>query len=477
MADALPPGPAAQLAGAFPKAMSPTAATNGAQQPISNEEAVNYVLLSAHEHDVKFIRLWFTDILGTLKGFAITVDDLEEVMRNGASFDGASIEGLARTDESDMIAMPDPATWQLLPWRPKANAVARMFCDIRTPDGRAAAACSREALRRNLRRSADMGFTFYTAPEIEYFYLKAPDSPEALDKGGYFDQSAADTAGPDLRRDTVLALEDMGIPVKHSHHEVAPGQHEIVLRHTNALTMADAVVTFRVVAKEIAAQHGVYASFMPRPFNDRHGSGMHTHMSLFRGDENAFYDPDAEMHLSQTGRQFIAGLIRHAGEITAITNQWVNSYKRLVPGYEAPVFASWTSGNWGDLIRVPAYRTGREGGIRVEYRAPDAACNPYLAFSAMLAAGLDGIEMGYPLPEPIAGSIARLSEAELAERGVSRLPSTLDEAIRAAEGSDLLNRSLGPAVLDSFLHNKRIEWRDYTRAVTDYEIARYLPQL
>jgi glutamine synthetase len=438
---------------------------------------VEYVLVSAHEHDVKFIRLWFTDILGTLKGFAITIDDLEEVMRNGASFDGASIEGLARAGESDMVAVPDPTTWQLLPWRPKENAVARMFCDIRTTDGHPTEFDCRETLRRNIRHAADMGFTFYVAPEIEYFYLDSLDSPKPLDKGGYFDQTVSDNTGPDLRRDTVIALENLGIPVKHSHHEVAWGQHEIVLRHTNALTMADAVVTFRVVAKEIAAQHGVYASFMPKPFKDLHGSGMHTHMSLFKGDVNAFFSPDSEMRLSQTGRQFIAGLVRHAGEITAITNQWVNSYKRLVPGYEAPVFASWTSGGWGDLIRVPAYRSGRESGLRVEYRAPDAACNPYLAFSVLLAAGLEGVENEYPMPEPIEGNVAEMSESELAERGVSRLPATLDEAVRLAENSDLLRRALGPAVTESFLSNKRIEWREYNSVVTDYEVSRYLPQL
>ncbi len=453
----------------------PKAAANS--HPISDEEAVNYVLLSAHEHDVKFIRLWFTDILGILKGFAITVDDLEEVMRNGASFDGASIEGLARGGETDMVGMPDPTTWQLLPWRPKENAVARMFCDVRTPDGAPAMADCREVLRRNIRRAADMGFTFYVAPEIEYFYLKGAEDPRPLDNGGYFDQTVADNVGPDLRRDTVLALEELGIPVKHSHHEVARGQHEIVLRHTNALTMADAIITFRVVAKEIASQHGVYASFMPKPFTDLHGSGMHTHMSLFKGDENAFFAPDENLHLSQTGRQFIAGLIRHAGEITVITNQWVNSYKRLVPGFEAPVFASWSSANWGDLIRVPAYRSGRESGLRVEYRAPDPSCNPYLAFSVMLAAGLEGIEKEYPMPEPLEGNTQDMSEGELAERGVSRLPSTLDEAIRQAEHSTLLHRALGPAVLENFLSNKRIEWRDYSRAVTGYEVARYLPQL
>ena len=449
----------------------------GRHRPISNEEAVNYVLLSANEHDVKFIRLWFTDILGTLKGFAITVDDLEEVMRDGASFDGASIEGLARAGESDMVAMPDPTTWQLLPWRPKENAVARMFCDIRTPDATPLETDGRETLRRNIGRAADMGFTFYAAPEIEFFYLQASDSPKPLDKGGYFDQTGADTLGPDLRRETVLALEELGIPVKHSHHEGARGQHEIVLRHTNALTMADSIVTFRVVAKEIAAQHGVYASFMPKPIADQNGSGMHMHMSLFKGDTNAFYDAADAVRLSSTGRQFIAGLVRHAGEITAITNQWVNSYKRLVPGYEAPVFASWTSAAWGDLIRVPAYREGRESGTRVEYRAPDAACNPYLALSVMLAAGLAGIEKEYPMPEPLEGNLDGMTEAELADRGVSRLPSSLDEALKLAENSELLQRALGPVVLKSFISNKRIEWRDYSRTVTDYEIARYLPQL
>ncbi len=446
------------------------------ERPTSDEEAIKFVLFSAHEQDVKFIRLWFTDILGALKGFAITVDELEDVLRNGASFDGATVEGIARTDERDLIAMPDPSTWQILPWRPRENAVARLFCDLRTPEGRPADGDSREVVRRAMGRAAELGLTFYVAPEIEYYYIEDAADSDNQPTDLYFDQSA-DSSGADLRRRTVLALEGMGIPVKHSHHEVSAGQHEIDLRHTNALTMADSVVTYRVVVKEIAAQMGGYATFMPRPFNDRHGSGMHTHMSLFRGDENAFYDADAAMKLSDTGRQFIAGLIRHSAEIAAVTNQWVNSYKRLIPGFEAPVFAAWTVGHLGDLVRVPTYRNGKEDSVRVEYRAPDSACNPYLAFSALLAAGLEGIEKGYELSDPIEADLFRMTREERLEYGVVELPSSLDEAIRYAEESELLANVLGPKVMESVLRNKRIEWREYASTVTDFETKRYFKQL
>jgi glutamine synthetase len=439
-----------------------------------DEEAIKYVLFSAREHDVKFIRLWFTDILGTLKGFAITIDELEDVLRSGASFDGASIEGLTRADESDMVAMPDPSTFQVLPWRPSKDAVARMFCDIETPDGKPSAADGRQVLRRNIARASDMGLTFYVAPEIEYYY-DTGETPEKSSsyRSGYFDQTSVDGTGADLRRDTVLTLEKMGIPVKHSHHEVGDDQHEIDLRHTNALTMADSVITFKVVAKELAAPAGVYATFMPRPFGDRHGSGMHTHMSLFKGDDNAFFDADADMNLSETGRQFIAGLMRHAADICVVTNQWVNSYKRLLPGLEAPIFASWTTGNFGDLIRVPSYRPGREDGVRVEYRAPDPAANPYLLFSVLLAAGLDGIENKMSLPEPLEDDVFKMSDSELAEHGVARLPRTLDEAIRLAEKSELLEKALGSTVMANFLANKRLEWQEFSNTVTDFELARY----
>jgi glutamine synthetase len=319
-----------------------------------------------------------------------------------------------------------------------------------------------------------MDLTFYVAPEIEYYYDTGETSEKTRsNRSGYFDQTSVDGTGADLRRDTVLTLEKMGIPVKHSHHEVGDGQHEIDLRHMNALTMADSIITFKVVAKELAAPAGAYATFMPRPFGDRHGSGMHTHMSLFKGDDNAFFDPDADMNLSETGRQFIAGLMRHAADICVVTNQWVNSYKRLLPGLEAPIFASWTTGNFGDLIRVPSYRPGREDGVRVEYRAPDPAANPYLLFSVLLAAGLDGIENKMPLPEPLDDDVFKMSDSELAEHGVARLPRTLDEAIRLAEESELLEKALGSTVMANFLANKRLEWQEFSNTVTDFEITRY----
>ncbi len=446
------------------------------KQRDANEEAIRFVLFSAHEHDVRFIRLWFTDILGTLKGFAITIDELEGVLRTGASFDGASIEGIARVGESDMVAMPDPSTWQILPWRPKENAVARLFCDIRTSSGEPAKTDNREVLRLGLRRASEMGLTYYVSPEIEYFHLRSSDDPRPYDAGGYFDQSS-DNAGADLRRQTVLALEEMGIPVKHSHHEVSDGQHEIDLRHTNALTMADSIITFKVVVKEIAAQSGGYVTFMPRPFAGSNGSGMHTHMSLYEGDRNAFYDADSPDNLSAMARQFMAGLIKHAPEITLVTNQWVNSYKRLVPGVEAPVFTNYTSGDLAGLVRVPAYRVNKEESLRIEYRAPDSACNPYLAFAAILAAGLEGIEKAYELPEPLTRDPFDMTAEERRKQGVVQLPDSLDSALRIAEESELLRKSLGDAVMDSFLRNKRLEWSQYSQTVTDYEISRYLKLL
>lgn len=436
-----------------------------------SSEAIDYVLRDAHERDVKFIRLWFIDVLGTLKGFAITTDELEHVMHHGATFDGSVLDGSARSHEADMIAMPDLSTWEILPWRPKENAVARMFCDVQTPQGQPAETDCRHTLRRNLQQASDDGFTFYVGPEIEFFYFRQGTEP--LEAGGYFDQTSTDS-GADLRRETVLALEEMGIPVQHSHHEAAPGQHEIDLRHTDALTMADSVITYRLVVKEIASRNGVLASFMPRPLNDRHGSGMHTHLSLFRGEVNAFFDSDDDLHLSRVGKSFLAGILRHAAEITAITNQWTNSYKRLVPGFEAPVHAAWTQNAWSDLIRVPAYRPGRDESVRIEYRAPDSACNPYLAFSVILAAGLKGIDNDYPLPEPIAGNIYDMSDTQLAKYGASRLPGNLAEAISLAEESDVVQRALGKPMFESFIRNKRIEWQRYEQHVTDFDIDEYL---
>ncbi|PKB67600.1 MAG: glutamine synthetase [SAR202 cluster bacterium Io17-Chloro-G3] len=439
-------------------------------------EAVEFVLYTARENDVRFIRLWFTDILGDLKGFAITVAELETALDRGMGFDGSSIEGFARKDESDMVAMPDPTTFRILPWRPKENAVARMFCDILTPAGTPFEGDPRNILRRNIERARDLGYTYYVGPELEYFYFKSAESTEPLDSGGYFDQTPMDVA-TDLRRETVLALEEMGIPVAYSHHEVASSQHEIDLRYTDALTMADTVMTYRLAVKEVALRNGVYASFMPKPLAHLNGNGMHINVSLFKGDRNVFYDPTDRDNLSTLARSFIAGLMRHAPEITAVTNQWVNSYKRLVPGYEAPIYVSWSRINRADLIRVPTYREGKEASVRIEYRAADPACNPYLAFSVLLAAGLEGVEKEYEIPEPVHQDVSSMTEEERAGWGIERLPDSLSEAIRLTEQSNLVRRTLGDHLFQSFIQNKKIEWESYRAHVTDYEIKRYLPTL
>ena len=440
------------------------------------EEAREYVLGMVRENDVKFIRLWFTDILGALKGFAITAQELEEALEWGVGFDGSSIEGFARIDESDMVAMPDPTTFRILPWRPRQNAVARMFCDILTPQWQPFEGDPRFVLKCNLERAAAMGYTYYVGPELEYFYFRSAEGTEVLDQGGYFDQTPLDLA-TELRRETVLTLEEMGIAVEFSHHEAATSQHEIDLRYSDALTMADNVMTQRLVIKEVAMRNGLYATFMPKPIADVNGSGMHVHQSLFKGATNAFYDPDSNYHLSPLALSFVAGLMHHAPAITAVTNQWVNSYKRLIAGYEAPVYISWASVNRSDLIRVPAYKEGREDSVRIEYRAPDPACNPYLAFAVMLAAGLDGAERGLPVPDPVEDNVYGMTEEERQSRGIDTLPGSLREAILLTENSDLVRRTLGDHVFNSFVQNKKIEWSQYQAQVSNYELKRYLPIL
>jgi len=434
-----------------------------------------YVLKMAKEHDVKFVRLWFTDVLGFLKSFAITVDELEGAFEEGMGFDGSSIAGFARIDESDMVAKPDPSTFTLLPWRPKEHrAVAKMFCNIVEPGGTPYKGDPRWALRQALKRARDLGYTYYVGPELEYFYFRSSEGvPEVLDKGGYFDLTPLDVAH-DLRRETVLSLEDMGIGVEYSHHEVAPSQHEIDMRYTDALTMADNVMTYRLVVKEIALQNNVYATFMPKPIFGENGSGMHTHMSLFKGDNNAFFDAKAEYHLSDVGRAFVAGLLTHAREITLVCNQWVNSYKRLVPGYEAPVYLSWAQRNRSDLIRVPMYKPGKEKATRIEFRSPDPACNPYLAFAVMLTAGLEGIEKGYECPEPVEENVYEMSAEERERRGIESLPEDLGHAIEAAEESEIVRKALGDHTFERFIENKKIEWREYRAQVHGYELDRYL---
>jgi len=449
----------------------------------SKEEGKEYILKMAKEHDVKFIWMWFTDILGILKSFAITVEELEGALEEGMGFDGSSIEGFARIDESDMVAMPDPDTWQLLPWNPPEHrATARMFCDVLMPGGQPFEGDPRYVLKRNLKRAADLGYTYYVGPELEYFYFKQkngdPNSytTEFLDQGGYFDLTTRDAA-IELRRDTVIQLEKMGIGVEYSHHEVAASQHEIDMRYTDALTMADSVMTYRLVVKEVALKNGVYATFMPKPVYGINGSGMHVHQSLFRGDRNAFFDAKDLYHLSQEAKYFIAGLLKHGPEITAVCNQWINSYKRLVPGYEAPVYLSWARRNRSDLIRVPEYRPGREKATRIEFRSPDPACNPYLCFSVMLAAGLEGIEKKYKVPEPIEKNVYEMTAEERAKWGIDTLPGSLSEAIQLAEKSEIVRKALGEHVFNSFIENKKKEWDDYRIQITEYELKRYLPIL
>jgi glutamine synthetase len=437
-----------------------------------------FVLKAARDRNVKFVRLWFTDILGMLKSVAITADELESALEKGVTFDGSAVEGFAREDESDMIAVPDPATFTLLPFRPTdGGAVARMFCDITLPDGTPAETDPRNILKKQLRAAAELGFNFYVGPEVEFFYFKQAGEneaqrPIALDQGGYFDLTPLDVASS-ARRKTVLTLEQMDIAVQSSHHEGAPSQHEIDLRYTDALTMADNLMTFRMVVKELAFEHGYHATFMPKPLSNQNGSGMHINMSLFKGTRNAFYDKNSDEHLSNTARKFIAGLLRHARELTLFTNQWVNSYKRLVPGFEAPTRVTWAMRNRADLVRVPAYKPGSESGRRVEYRSPDAACNPYLVFALLLAAGLEGIRKNYSIPA-VVGGIHQMNTQQRKEAGIEVLPADLNEAIRAARESELARRVLGETLFEKFLENKKLEWDAYRGQVHQYEIDRYL---
>ncbi len=430
------------------------------------------------ENDVKFVRLWFTDVLGFLKSFAITIDELEGALEEGMGFDGSSIEGYARIEESDMMAKPDPSTFTILPFKGSDNAVeAFMFCDILEPHGSPYAGDPRWALKKNLKKAKDLGYTLYVGPELEYFYFKDNSTKtEPLDSGGYFELTPSDVA-INLRNETILALQQMGIAVEFSHHEVAPSQHEIDLKYTDALRMADQAMTYRLTVKEVAMNHGVYASFMPKPLFAENGSGMHTHQSLFKGNKNAFFDPNNQYHLSKTSKSYIAGLLKYAREVCLVVAQWVNSYKRLVPGYEAPVYVSWGQRNRSALVRVPMYRVGKEKATRAEFRCPDPACNPYLAFSVMLAAGLKGIEDDMELPDPVEEDIFHMSEAQRVERGIASLPGSLGEAINVTEKSDLVREALGDHIFEKFIENKKLEWDNYRIHVSEYEVKTYLPVL
>lgn len=438
-----------------------------------------FVLRTLEERDIRFVRLWFTDVLGYLKSVAIAPAELEGAFEEGIGFDGSAIEGFARVSEADMVARPDPSTFQVLPWASSKGHQhsARMFCDITMPDGSPSWADPRHVLRRQLNKAADVGFSCYVHPEIEFFLLenKLKDGyePTPADNGGFFDQAVHDSA-PNFRRHAIDALESMGISVEFSHHEGAPGQQEIDLRYADALSMADNVMTFRYLIKEVAIDEGVRATFMPKPFSQYPGSAMHTHMSLFEGESNAFADPDDPNNLSGTARSFIAGILEHAPEISAITNQWVNSYKRLIHGGEAPTAASWGRSNRSALVRVPMYTPNKSSSRRVEIRSPDSACNPYLTFAVLLAAGLRGIEKGYTLPPEAEDDVWSLTAAERRAMGFRELPGTLDEALQAMERSELVAETLGEHVFDFFLRNKRREWADYRSQVTPWELKEYL---
>ena len=440
------------------------------------QDNVEAVLKQVREKNVKFIRLWFVDILGQLKSVAITDRELETAFREGMGFDGSSVEGFARIEESDLLAAPDPDTFAILPWRAGDQGAARMFCDILNPDGKPYPGDTRHVLKRNLAELAEKDMTFQVGPEVEFFYFKNDKVPETLDKGGYYDTVPLDE-GSDLRRESVLNLEALGIPVEYSHHEVAPSQHEIDLRHQEALRMADSVITYKMTLKRVAKTAGVYASFMPKPIAGINGSGMHTHMSVFKGNQNLFFDGSNAYHLSETARQFLAGVLKFSPEITVVTNQWVNSYKRLVPGYEAPVYICWGRRNRSALVRVPMYKPGKEKATRLEARFPDPGCNPYLAFAALLAAGLEGIRQKLMPPDPIEMDVYGMSEEERAKNGVGSLPGSLIEALEIARGSAFLKKALGEHVFDKLAENKQIEWDRFRMHVTDFEVEEYLPIL
>src|SRR5512132_71149 len=444
-------------------------------QPRTKQDVLTYV----QENGIRFIRLWLTDILGQLKSFSINSADLEDAFEGGMGFDGSSITGFNAIEESDMIALPDPATFRTLPWRPEddGGGVARMFADVLTPEREPYEGDPRHVLRRAEERAKAMGFeNFFVGPELEYFLFRDNQSTEVLDEGGYFDLTTLD-AGSDVRRETVLALEKLGIGVEYSHHEVGPSQHEIDMRYSDALKMADDCMTYRITVKEYAMKYGWHATFMPKPLFGHNGSGMHTHMSLFRDGRNAFFDGDDKWHLSETGKAFIAGQLRHAREISAVFAQWVNSYKRLVPGYEAPVYVAWSRRNRSALIRIPLYKPGNEQATRAEIRCPDPACNPYLTFAALLHAGLEGIEQGYELPEPMETNLYHLTAEQRKERGIVSLPETLGEAVDELAGSELVRKALGPHIFDRYIELKRKEWDDYRVQLTDWEQERYLAVL
>lgn len=441
-----------------------------------NDELQARIRREVADQNVKHIQLWFTDILGSLKMVEIPDRQLDSVLESGAPFDGSSITGYAEIEESDIVAMPDWTTFKILPWAQGQEKTAFVFCDVLNREYKPFEGDPRYVLRRQLKRAADMGLTFFVGPELEYFYFKTPDAPEVVDEGGYFSVLPADL-GNDLRKQTMRTLDKLGIPMEASHHEVAPSQHEIDPHYDEALVMADRVMVCRLIVKEVAAHNGLHATFMPKPIHGANGSGMHVHQSLFRGDQNAFFSEEDPDHLSDIAKGFIAGQLRHMREICSVLNQWVNSFKRLVPGYEAPVYISWAHRNRTALIRVPLYIKGKESSVRAEMRNPDPACNPYLAFAVMLAAGLEGIEQRYDLPPSVEPNIFKMNAEQREAIGLEALPNNLYEAVQVTQQSELVRRTLGDHIFERFITNKLNEWYEYREHVTSYELQRYLAVL
>ena len=435
------------------------------------------VLRIIRDLNVSMIRLWFTDIVGQVKSFAVTARTIEDALEDGLGFDGSSVTGYQDIEESDMIAMPDPTTFRLIPWRPKDMPVGRMICDVMTPYGEPYDGDPRRVLKSALKRAHDMGFDdFFVGPELEYFYFRDEKTMQPLDQGGYFDLTDQDVLS-DIRRDTILALEEMGIPVEYSHHECGPSQHETDIRYTHALQMADNVITYRIIVKKIARRYGLYATFMPKPLYGQAGNGMHIHQSLFRDNKNVFFDPKDGFNLSEPAKHFIAGQLHYAPEMSLIFAQWVNSYKRLIPGFEAPVYIAWSMRNRSALIRVPVYHPGKENATRLELRCPDPACNPYLTFAVMLQAGLDGIENKMPLEKPMDTNLYHLTARERRDLGIESIPDSLGQAVRIASQSEFLNKVLGDHVFHRLIELKKNEWDEYRVQVSQFELEKLLPIL
>ena len=457
--------------------MAPQQQVKSKERATSSKAARQRVLRQVQTEKIESILLWFTDIEGHLKSFAITPSELADALDDGMGFDGSSVTGFNAIEESDMVAIPDPTTFRLMPWKAGETKVGRMICDVVTPDGKPYDGDPRHVLRLALERMQSLGFdTFNIGPELEYFLFKDNKGTEPLDEGGYFAMTTMDAAG-ELRNETIKALESVGIPIEYSHHEVAPSQHEIDMRYAPALDMADHTITYRLIVKEIAAKNGVYATFMPKPIFGENGSGMHVHMSLFKGGRNSFFDAKDKYSLSPVGKAFIAGQLRHAREMSAVFAQWVNSYKRLVPGYEAPVYVAWSRRNRSALVRIPLYKPGAEQATRAEIRCPDPSCNPYLTFAALLHAGLEGIEKGYKLEEPMETNLYHLTGDERKKLGITELPESLGEAIDEFAKSALMKKALGQHVFERYVELKRAEWDEYRLQVTQWEIDKYLKVL